>query len=197
MKHISTILGIVAIVLATGLYFAQSREIAQLKKHTGAEVKPTGNNGFKIAYFDMDSLQSHYDHFKDAQALVKSKEDEMNSELARLDRDNQKKIEQWRQKGNTMTQAEGEAAQQEYQQMQQAFAGRKQDLEQRLYKNTEDLKTSIRKEIEEYLKDYNKQKNFSYIFAYDAGSFIYNKDSSLNITGELVEGLNASYKKKP
>lgn len=195
MKHISTILAIVAIALAAGLYFTQSHEIAQLKKHADAEAKPAGNNEFKIAYFDMDSLQSHYNRFKDAQEQVKTKEDAMNSELQRLDRDNQKKIEAWRQKGNTMTQAEGEAAQQEYQQMQQTFASRKQALEQELYKNTEDLKTNIRKEIEEYLKDYNKQRKFSYIFAYDAGSFIYSKDSSLNITSELVDGLNAAYKK--
>jgi outer membrane protein len=95
-----------------------------------------------------------------------------------------------------MTQAEGEQAQQEYQQMQQQFASRKQTLEQALYKSTEDLKTSIRKTIEDFLKDYNKQKNFSYIIQYDANSFIYTKDSVYNITSDVVDGLNAAYKKK-
>jgi outer membrane protein len=56
------------------------------------------------------------------QDLAKSKENAMNLELSSMDRSNQKKIEEWRQKGNTMTQAEGEQAQQEYQQMQQQFA---------------------------------------------------------------------------
>ena len=123
-------------------------------------------------------------------------ENAMTQELSSLDRSNQKKIETWRQKGNQMTQAEGEQAQQEYQQMQQQFASRKQNLEQELYKSTESLKTNIRKTIENYLKDYNKQKSFSYIIQYDANSFIYTKDSVYDITTDLVDGLNAAYKKK-
>jgi outer membrane protein len=95
-----------------------------------------------------------------------------------------------------MTQAEGEQAQQEYQQMQQVFASRKQALEQELYKNTEDLKTNIRKKIEDFLRDYNKQKSYSYIIEYDPSSFIYNKDTVYNITPDLVDGLNTAYKKK-
>jgi outer membrane protein len=95
-----------------------------------------------------------------------------------------------------MTQAEAEGAQQEYQQMQQQFASRKQTLEQALYKRTEDLKTGIRRKIEDFLRDYNKQRNYSYIIEYDPNSFIYTKDSVYNITPDLVEGLNAAYKKK-
>ena len=193
MKQISTILAVVAIVLAATLYFVQSRQIQDLKKHAVPEQKPVANSNFRIAYFDLDSLQAHYDEFKDAQTQIKAKENEMNMDLARLDRDNQKKIQIWRQKGNQMTQAEGEQAQQEYAQMQQTFASHKQDLEQSLYKRTEDLKTVIRKKIEDFLKDYNKEKNYSYIFAYDPNSFIYNKDSTYNITTDLVNGLNAAY----
>jgi outer membrane protein len=118
-------------------------------------------------------------------------------ELSSLDRSNQKKVEAWRQKGNTMTPAESEQAQQEYQAMQQAFQSRKSALEQDLYKKTEDLKTNIRKKIEDFLKDYNtKQKSYSFIFAYDPSSFIYYKDTLYNITPDLLDGLNAMYKKK-
>ena len=58
-------------------------------------------------------------------AQVKAKENAMNMELSSLERTNQKKIEEWQQKGNTMTQAESEQAQQEYQAMQQNFQSRK------------------------------------------------------------------------
>jgi outer membrane protein len=196
MNKISTILAVVAIALAATLYFVQSRQIQELKKHAAMEQKPAGSSNFRIAYFDMDSLEAHYNYFKEAQATVKAKENTMNMELSSLDRSNQKKIEAWRQKGNQMTQAEGEQAQQEYAQMQQTFQSRKQALEQELYKNTEDLKTNIRKKIEDFLKEYNKEKSYSYIFAYDPSSFIYNKDTTYNITADLVDGLNAAYKKK-
>ena len=194
MKHISTILSVVALALIGVLFFTQKQQLQEMKKHVEGEKRDQGS-GFKVAYFDMDSLEAHYDGFKDAQTVVKSQENSMNQEQSSLDRANQKKIEAWRQKGNTMTQAEGEQAQQEYQQMQQQFQSRKQELEQSLYKSTEDLKTNIRKSIEGFLKDYNKQKNYSYIIEYDPNSFIYTKDTVYNITGDLVVGLNAAYKK--
>jgi outer membrane protein len=68
-------------------------------------------------------------------------------------------------------------------------------LEQNLYKFEEAERTKIRKKIEDYIKEYNKQKNYSYIFAYDASGFIYNKDTLFNITNELLLGLNTEYKK--
>ena len=195
MKYISIVLSVIALGLIAVLFSTQSRQAQQFKQHTEGERKMAGS-GFKIAYFDMDSLEAHYDFFKDAQTQVKAKESTMQMELSSLDRANQKKVEAWRQKGNTMTPAEQEQAQQEYQQMQQTFASRKQALEQDVYKYTEDLKTNIRRKIEDYLKEYNKQKNYSYIIAYDPSSFVYSKDTSYNITGDLVEGLNSAYKKK-
>ncbi|HXB93900.1 MAG TPA: OmpH family outer membrane protein [Puia sp.] len=195
MKYISTILSIIALGLIAILFLTQSRQLEQLKKHVETEKKSFGS-GFKVAYFDMDTLEAHYDGFRDAQSLVKEQENRMTQELTSLDRSNQKKIEAWRQKGNTMTQAEGEAAQREYAEMQQTFQSRKSALEQDLYKNTEDLKTKLRKKIEDYLKDYNKVKNYSYIIEYDPNNFIYIKDTVYNITADLIDGLNASYKKK-
>ena len=195
MKYISIVLSVIALGLIAVLFSMQSKQGQQLKQHSEGEKKTAGS-GFKIAYFDMDSLEAHYDFFKDAQSQVKAKESAMQMELSSLDRANQKKVEAWRQKGNTMTQAEGEQAQQEYQAMQQNFQSRKQALEQDVYKYTEDLKTNIRRKIEDYLKEYNKQKNYTYIIAYDPSSFVYSKDTTYNITGDLVEGLNSAYKKK-
>ena len=195
MKHISTIISVIALALVGVLFYLQTHQTEQIKRISDNERK-TSANGFKIAYFDMDTLETHYEYFKDAQSTVKAKENAMNMELSSLDRNNQKKVEAWRQKGNTMTPAESEQAQQEYQAMQQTFQSRKSALEQELYKNTEDLKTNIRRKIEDFVKEYNKQKGYSFIFAYDPSSFIYYKDTLYNITPDLLDGLNAAYKKK-
>jgi len=95
-----------------------------------------------------------------------------------------------------MSQTEGQEAQQEYAQMQQNYQIRKQTLQESLMKHNEDLKTDIRRKIEEYLKEYNKSRGYNYIISYDANSFIYLKDTANNITDDLVNGLNAAYKKK-
>ncbi len=36
---------------------------------------------FRIGYFEMDSLEAHYNYFKDAEAQAKSKEVAMNNEV--------------------------------------------------------------------------------------------------------------------
>jgi outer membrane protein len=150
---------------------------------------------FKIAYFDLDTLQARYEYMKDVKNQASDQENKINQDLASLDRKNQQQIQAWRQKGNAMTQAEAEDANRKYQDMQQEFASHKQEQEQKLYKFEEEKRNEIRKRVEDFIRDYNKQKNYSYIIAYDANSFIYNKDTLYNITSDLVEGLNAAYKK--
>ena len=63
-------------------------------------------------------------------------------------------------------------------------------------KQNGEIMTDIKTRIENYLKEYNKQKTYSFIFAYDPTSIIYYKDSVYNITNDVVDGLNAGYKKK-
>jgi outer membrane protein len=192
MKYISTVLSIVALGLVGVVFFSQKRQIEDLKRPANTEKSPVGS-GFKIAYFVMDSLMANYDEFKEAQTKVKAKENEMTQELTNLDRKNQATIDGWRQKQATMTQAEGEQAQMKYQEMMQYSGRRKQELEQGVYKLSEELKTNIRKSIEEFLNTYNKQKNYTYIIQYDANSIIYTKDSTYDITTDLVAGLNGAY----
>jgi len=195
MKYISTILSVVALGLSGAIYFTQNREVVKLKKQVEG-MKTTGKSNFKIAYFDIDTLQAHYEYMKEVKDQATDKDNRMQQELASLDRKNQQQIEEWRQKSSTMTQAEGEEAQRKYQEMQQEFATRKQELEQRLLQFEEEERTKIRKRIEDFIKEYNKDRSYSYIIAYDnANSFIYNKDTLFNITSDVVDGLNAEYKK--
>ncbi|MEY2639710.1 MAG: hypothetical protein RIR90_1192, partial [Bacteroidota bacterium] len=51
-----------------------------------------------------------------------------------------------------------------------------------------------KKKIEDYLKVYNAQKGYAYIFS-SAPEFMYFKDTVYNITDEVVKGLNQQYKK--
>jgi outer membrane protein len=193
MKYLPTILSVTALALVGVLFYLFSHHTEQLKTISANEQRKATPNNFKIAYFDMDTLEAHYDYFKDAQAELKAKESDMNMNLARVSQNYQKKVDAWRQKGNSMTQAEAEQAQQEYARDQQAFQNQKQGLEQELYKKSEEFKNNIRKKVEAYLKDYNKDKTYSMIFAYDPGSFIYYKDTIYNITSNLLDGLNATY----
>lgn len=194
MKQLSTILSVVSLLLICVLFFLFFNHTEQIKK-ISATTEKQAVSSFRVAYFDIDSLEAHYDYFKELMGQAKEKENAMNAELSGMEKNYQKKIAEWQKKGAAMTQAESEQAQQEYAVMQQNYQTRKQSMQEELFKHSEDLKSDVRKKIEAFLKEYNKQKNFSYIFAYESNSFMYQQDTSFNITQDVINGLNAQNKK--
>ena len=194
MRNISTVISAVALFLVAILFYLF---LQRSKEQPKVAVIPErqGGSSFKIAYFDIDSLEANYDYFRDALSQVKNKENAMNAELGNMEKSYQKKILEWQKKANSMSQAESEQAQREYATMQQSYQTRKQTLQEELFKHQEDLKADIKKKIEAFLKDYNKNKTYSFIFAYESNSFMYYQDTAYNITRDLIDGLNASYKK--
>jgi outer membrane protein len=195
MRNIAIVPGILALLLTGVLfYIIYLRPPSEQVVIPGSTAAPAAIP-FRIAYFDIDSLEAHYNYFIDVLDQVKGKENEMNSELSGMEKGYQKKIAEWQKKGNTMSKAESEQAQQEYAQMQQNYQTKKQTLQESLLKHNEDLKADIRKKIEDYLKEYNKKEGYTYIISNESNSFIYIKDTTYNITGDLIKGLNAQYKK--
>src|ERR1700749_2487180 len=197
MRNIAMVPGLLALLLTGVLFYVVYHRPQPAPAVISADHsnQPAVSN-LRMAYFNLDSLEAHYQYFKDVLDQVKGKESEMNAELSSMEKSYQKKIAEWQKKAPTMSQTEGQEAQQEYAQMQQNFQIRKQTLQEALMKHSEELKTDIRKKIEDYLKEYNKTKGYNYIISYDANSFIYLRDTANNITDDLVSGLNATYKKK-
>jgi len=182
-------------VLIAALFYLHFTHVEKGKKVTATPDKKT-NGSFKIAYFDIDSLQEHYAYYKDVLSEIKKKETSMNAELNDMTAKYQKKIREWQEKGNNMSQTEGEQAQREYSMMQQRYQERKSELEQSLQKQQVDGMQELRKQVEVFLKDYNQTKGYAYILSYEPGFIIYYRDSAYNITGDLIDGLNAQYKEK-
>jgi outer membrane protein len=80
-------------------------------------------------------------------------------------------------------------------QMQETIRNKKQELDQRYQNLYMQKMQDVKIKIENFLKEYNKAKGYSYIFAYEPG-FIYYRDTIFNITNDLVKGLNDQYSKK-
>lgn len=196
MKQFSSILIVVLFVLVGILFYLQFKGATSAKPvAASSSTKAVPTDVTRIAYFEMDSLQANYKYFKDALNTLKGKEQEMNNELAGLERSYQKKVGEWQQKGAAMSQSEADAAQRENAQLQQNYQARKQQLEESFAKQSMEFKKDIKKKIEVFLEEYNREKKYSYVLSYEP-DFIFLKDSSYNITGDLISGLNASYQPK-
>ena len=194
MRNISTYLSILALVAVGFLYYLHFKQEKKSVVHTSGKVH-AGKNDFRIAYFDIDSLQEKYQYFKDVSGQMKEKEASLSSQMDALQNSYQRRLKELQEKGPTMTQAEGEAAQREVAQMQQKFQQRQMSMEQDLKKHQVDLMTDVRNKIENYLKEYNRAKGYAFILSYEPGFMLYYRDSVYDITNDVINGLNEQYQK--
>jgi len=195
MKQISTLISIVALAASGVLFYLHFSQKDQLKKKqiVSEDKKTDSTSRFSIAYFDIDTLQKNYDGFKEAEEKIKGKDLSNRSQLNSLNNSNQRRLRELQEKAPLMTQAEGEAAQRELAQLQQQFSQKEVELDQELKKLQMELMTGIQEKVEVYLKKYNQQKRYSFIFSYRPGELIYYKDTMYDITHHLVKGLNVEY----
>ena len=198
MKNILLTLNIVILGLVGYLYYLyfhneKNSGVPQMKSATAGNSIDKS----KVAYIDLDSLQNNYSYYKKIKEDFERKQSQANDEITAMQKKYQNRAMQLQQKASTMNQKEQEEAMQEINKMQQDLQSRKQSIDNDLYNYNSKMKEDILTRIQEFLKDYNKDGKYSYIFSYEPG-FMFYKDSTLNITPEVIAGLNKldSEKKK-
>lgn len=198
MKNASLLINIILICLVGYLYYLQFGKNDKMNQLPATSVSPSGNmEKAKVAYIDMDSLQSNYIYYKKLKADFEKKQASANDEITGLQKKYQNRAMQLQQKAAGMSHQEQETAMQEINKMQQELQSRKQTIDNDLYNYNAKMKDEVLQRIENFLKVYNKDGKYSYIFSYEPG-FMFYKDSTLNITPDVIDGLNelASDKKK-
>jgi Skp family chaperone for outer membrane proteins len=66
--------------------------------------------------------------------------------------------------------------------------------EERLMRLEAEMLGEITAEIQAFLEEYNKQAGFDYIYSIQSGGQIWVGDHALNITSDMVTGLNARHR---
>lgn len=190
MKNILLVTNIILLILVGYLYYLQ---FGSDKAKSGKQVisAATGNlhQNARVAYIDLDSLQNNYSYYKKVKEDFERKQTSANNEIAALQKKYQNRAMQLQQKAATMNQKEQEAAMEEINKMQQDMQARKQSIDNELYNYNSKMKEDILNRIQNFLKEYNKDGKYSYIFSYEPG-FMFYKDSTLNITPDVIVGLN-------
>ena len=182
--------GLLLIAVGVLFYLHFSKPKAVVPAATVTSAKDT--HGGAIAYFEMDSLEASFAMVKDVKAELSKREEAVNNELRRMEQSYKSKAQQYQNQAATMSQVQSEMATRDMMQLQQNLQARKQTLDNEFQDYYMRRMKEVKTKIEDYLKQYNRQKGYSYIFAYDPGLFYY-KDSVHNITADLIKGLNAGY----
>ncbi|MGK2860968.1 MAG: OmpH family outer membrane protein [Chitinophagaceae bacterium] len=199
MKNGLVIWNVLLTIIAGYLLFAQLNKKENNSKGSKRSVTDSlsATSPFRIAYFEMDSVQNNTSLVKDVQAEIEKKEKEFSTQLSQLQYSYESKIQEYQQKekAGTMTQADYEKAQTDVRQLENRIKNRKQEMDQQYQEFMMRSQLNLKKTIENFIADYNKSKTYSYIVAYEQGLFYY-KDTIYDITEDVVKGLNELYKKK-
>ncbi len=194
MKNLSLIINVVLVALIGYLYYLHFKSNKKAGVHVQGFKDSSNHLGTKVAYLDLDSLQSNYEYYKKINAEFERKQNESNDEVTNMQKRYQNRAIQLQQKGPTMNQQEQESAMKEINQMQESLQNKKQSLDNELFNYNTKMKEDILTRIQNYLKEYNRGGRYDYIFSYEPG-FMFYKDTALNITKDVIKGLNDIYTK--
>jgi outer membrane protein len=194
MKNFTPVLNIVlvlAVAVLFYLHFSSTKSSVAVTNST----KAVPSAGFKIAYFESDSIQSQFEYFNEIKAELDSKAQANSRILGALKSTFAQKYQELQKAAPALSQAELASKQQELMQMEKTYQGKEKmmsdEMQDEQFKKLQDVK----KKIEDYLKDYNKDKGYAFIFS-SSPDLMYLKDSLYDITPDVIRGLNTLYKKK-
>jgi outer membrane protein len=156
-------------------------------------------SGLKIAYVEVDSLMTQYDFAKDYSVTLQKKSNNARNTLTTKGNALQAAVNNFQQKlnNNGFTSREQAASQQAAIERQQRDLQELQArLENELASETAKFNETLRDSLQNFLKDYNKDKQFSLILT-KQGDNILLADKRFDITNDVINGLNKRYKPAP
>ena len=200
MKNGLIILNVI-LLMAVGflfyVHFDSAKNGAKLQNKTEQKdpIDSLSQGSCKIAYFEMDSVAANFEKAKEMQGELEKKEEKMNSEMNRLQNLYQQKYINFQQHGATMTSSQLDAARNELGQLDQTIKDTKASMDQDYKTYYVQTQQEILSMIRKFCSEYNKDKKYAIIISNEPGLVFY-KDSTMDITKDLLYGLNKMYGKK-
>lgn len=195
MKKISIFVSLLA---ATTLFITACNEN---KKEEGkaeetAQTKESAPAG-SIVYFNLDRVLEEYDMANDRRSEVETKVNAIQKDLDRRQKNLENAINDFNNKLNKglMTSAVAADQQKKLQQQEANFQQFAQQKQNEIMEEQQVLMNQLADAIKTYLDSYNMEKGYSMILSNQAGVPVIVGDSSLDITDEVIAGLNAEYVK--
>ena len=208
-KNFSVILNVVLAIAVAVLYYlhfsSPSTATADVEGTDSTSTSkpiildPKDIKASKIVYVNLDVLNEKYEYIQEVSASAKAEQRSLESQYQTKAQKLQDDYVAYQTKAQQGLLSENQAKGEE-----EALMKRKEELDQLELKN-QALMEKIQAKTDEmnenmkaYIKDYNKNTNYDYVFGYSNSplSQLLMVDDSLDITQEILDGLNAQYREK-
>ena len=196
MKKTSLILSLAVVMAATLTSCQNTANTAGQSEQSTEAVAQKG----AIVYFDLDRVLQEYDMANDLSSVVQTKAQSIEQELNRKGNKLQNDVNAFQQKidKGLLTRSVAEAQSSKLQQQQNEFQSYYAQKQQEMQEEQSVAMNQIADAIKTFLDKFNEEKQYALIIANQGAilpSPVATGDASLDITDEILEGLNAEYVK--
>lgn len=153
-----------------------------------------------IVYFNLDRVLNEYDMANDLRSVAETKVNSINQEVNRRGSKLEKDTKAFQDKINKglMTQSVAEIQYKKLQDQQASFNQYAAQKQQEIAEEQQVMMNQIADAIKTFIDEYNAEKGYAMILTTQGDILpapVVTADPSLDITDELLEGLNAAYVK--
>ena len=202
---IFNILLAVAVIVLYYLHFSSVKSSGELLAADSLALakprvmSPTEIKASKIVYINSDILNEKYEFVKDLTAAAQSKQARLQSTYEGKAQKFQQDYAELQEKASQGLLSENQATT-----AQNDLIKRKEELDkmelqlQGLMEEIQKSNEEVRKNVVDYVTEYNKAGQYNYILTYtdSPGGFLILANDSLDITNDILNGLNAQYRTK-
>lgn len=187
-----SVLSLIGVIVVITLFIFNGNNISNDNSST-----PIIQNGeLRIAYVDTDSIMLQYEYAKDLEQGLKSYQKQLESSYEGQLRKLQTDFENYQKTGDKLTLTEQRKKEEDLMKRQQELPEVQQRMMSQLQERQVEDNKKLLNSVYAFIKDYNsKNKKFNIILSksYVSSSVLY-ADQGLDITKEIIKGLNQEYK---
>jgi len=194
--RIITALLAIAVVVLFILHFNNPSAEGEAEKENASVSAPAIPISSNIVYVNSDSLLENYVFYKAKKAEFESKENQIKNHLQAESERLQKDAADYQELAATMSGGERAKREEELMVRQQNLMKKKDDMLEAFDEEQSKFNEELFAKLSAHLKAYNKEKNYTFILGYQKGGGILFANDSLDITRDVLDGLNKDYQPK-
>jgi len=203
MKNISLALNailVVAVAILFYLHFSNLPKVqeeivvANIENEKIDEPVKEEKISSNIAYLNVDSLQSNYKLYSVLINKLKRRQAKYEKELQSKSAIFEKKVMVFQKKAPTMTQFEGQMRQKELAEEEQVLYKLRDDFAIKFQNEEGKLNEEFQNNVKGFIQEFNDKSQYNLIIgASQVGNVVLDYNEGINITNQIVEGLNKQY----
>lgn len=193
MKKLFTNISKIAAVLAFAVIVVSCNK-EQSKTSGTASEQSKGTP--EVVYVNSDSLLTNYEYFKAVQKTFEEKSKKAQADLQAKGAAFQREVAAYQQSAANLSADQRASTEERLARKQQELATYNQNAGNALANEEASENEKLYNKVADYLKVYAKDKGYKIVLSYSKSNpAVLFADESLDVTKEVVEGLNAEYKK--